>query len=171
RLLYAGTDLSLTQIAIRAGVHQTTISSWVRKYGWPARTTGFVPNKPADVAAAPTIANGKAAPEKAPPANRPAVRNPQKPTRRPQVSTLVDRLYRIIIRNLELMENRMSDDDKPAGDNPERDMRAIGNMVRSVEKLKEIEPEQSKRDAASAGGTKYPLSPDEEDRLRIEIVE
>ncbi len=83
----------------------------------------------------------------------------------------MDRLYHIIIHNLELMENRMSDDDKTAGENPERDMRAIGSIVRSVEKLKEIEPEQSKRNTASPGNTKYPLSPDEEDRLRIEIVE
>lgn len=84
---------------------------------------------------------------------------------------MVDRLYRIITHNLEIMETRMSDDDKPAGDGPERDMRAIGNIVRSVEKLKELEPDQSKRDTASTSTGRYPLSPDEEDQLRREIVD
>ena len=91
--------------------------------------------------------------------------------KRPSTRSLVDRLYRIITHNLETMESRMSDDEPTANDNPERDARAIGNLVRSVEKLKELEPEHSKRDARTVGNSRYPLSPGEEEKLRDEIVD
>jgi hypothetical protein len=179
RLLYFGSDLSVGAISRQSGVPKATISTWVKRYDWPRRppsktlpqVTPFGGPPGASVADQASVEVLEAAVQKSAPIKRRAAAKTRKKSPRPKFSTLVDRLYRIIIHNLELMENRMSDDVENAGDNPERDMRAIGNIVRSVEKLKEIEPEQSKRDAASAGNLKYPLSPDEEDRLRIEIVE
>jgi hypothetical protein len=90
--------------------------------------------------------------------------------RRPTVKSLIDRIYRVITHNLDVMERRMSEEDATAaGANPDRDVRAINSLVRSVEKLKELEPDTAKRDPVSEG--RYPLTREEEDQLRDEIVE
>lgn len=61
----------------------------------------------------------------------------------------------------------MSDETGTDAD-PERETRVIGNLVRNVEKLKELEAEQSKREPGRSG----PLlvTPEEEDRIRRKVV-
>lgn len=182
RILYCDTDVPVKEIAQRTGVHAKTIYSMAKSQDWPRR------GSPVHARAALKKArNGEATssdPSDAD-ADRPANanvttgakavasqrRSSAARRKRPPIKNIVDRLYHIINHNLELMETRMSDDDQPASDsNPERDMRAISSVVRSVDKLKEIEPEQSKRTNASTAGSRYPLSPEEEDRLRKDII-
>lgn len=168
RALYVDSDVTFEDIARRLGVSKGTLTVWINHYGWPKRGRHFGrPARPANAAPASPPAT-PAGPDR-PHAKAP--RRGSKRRKRPTTQTLVDRLYSIITHNLETMESRMSDDEPNANDNPERDARAIGNLVRSVEKLKELEPEHSKRDARTVGTSRYPLSPGEEEKLRDEIVD
>lgn len=168
RALYVDSDVSFEDIARRLGVSKGTLTVWINNHGWPKRGRHFGrPARPAN--AAPLSPPATAAGPDRPHAKAP--RRGSKRRKRPTTQTLVDRLYSIITHNLETMESRMSDDEPTANDNPERDARAIGNLVRSVEKLKELEPEHSKRDARTVGTSRYPLSPGEEEKLRDEIVD
>ncbi len=63
----------------------------------------------------------------------------------------------------------MSEENTPDRD-PERELRVLGNAVRTAEKLKELEAEQSKRDQSPAHG-RLVLSPEEEDRLRRRVID
>lgn len=186
RLLYVESDLTLKQIAARLDIAKGSVSAWATRYDWPRRspdhysraplTTPSVPPAPPDTspdridpgAGHAAVDDTATAPTPVPAvAKRRMIRR----RKRPPIKNIVDRLYHIINHNLELMETRMSDDDQPANDrNPERDMRAVSSVVRSVDKLKEIEPEQSKRTNGSTAGSRYPLSPEEEDRLRKDII-
>jgi hypothetical protein len=189
RLLYVESDVPMREIAIRTGVHLSTMKNWVKRYQWPARgprpfgkravqgrsgTHAAPPaNSDSDSQAAQSpgeegTAEHPAAGKEPAPAHNPA----RKRRKSASVQSLVDRLKNIITHQIELMESRMSDDDQiSSSDNPERDARALGNIVRSVEKLKELEPDHSKRDAGSVRNSRYPLSPGEEEKLRDEIVE
>lgn len=169
RMLYCDTTVSVDEIARRIGVAPSTINRLIRQNGWPLRgnvvaAMGQHIGDDADPAMSPTPVN--------PPQLAAAPKSNRKPPlRRPKMKSLVDRLYRVIVHNLEQMETRMSDDGNSAGDNPEREARAIGNIVRSIEKLKELEPDHAKPDASTRAKSRYPLTPAEEDRLRDEIVE
>lgn len=158
RALYVDTDIPIRIISQRVGVPMTTLKRWINDFGWPRRGSRRFGHPAPPATAAPDAAS--------PPVTRTVKRR-----KRPTVESLVDRLYSIITHNLESMESRMSDDQPTTNDNPERDARAIGNLVRSVEKLKELEPEHSKRDARTVGSSRYPLSPGEEEKLRDEIVD
>lgn len=148
RLLYENRAISVREIARRTGVPASSVHAWAKRNGWP-------PRKPPRL-----LADGSGP---APPLRRRRLR------KRLSVGRLVDRIYRVITHNLESMEQRMSEEENSSNENPEREARAISNIVRSVEKLKELEPDNSKRDPATNG--RYPLTRDEEDRLRDEIVE
>jgi hypothetical protein len=176
RVLYVESDVPMREIATRTGVHLSTIKTWVKRYAWPARgPRPFgrhpVAPKPAPGPASSSPAPGQLSPPS--PAAPPVTRAPARPRRKPaSVEALVDRLKSIITHQIELMESRMSEDDQTSSsENPERDARALGNLVRSVEKLKELEPDHSKRDAGTVRNSRYPLSPGEEEKLRDEIVE
>ena len=152
RELYLAGELTLREISARLDLPKGTISGWATRYDWPRRK----PRPPPD-------------PDK-PHRKRLAARRILRRRKRPTVETLVDRLYRIVTHNMELMEIRMSDEEIPEGDTPERNMRVVGTMVRSVEKLKELETEQSNRDNAPPAG-RYIVTPEEEERIRRKVVE
>lgn len=171
RLLVTQHDISLREISRRIDVPRGTLSGWVHRYGWlrPNTEHGAPVQLPAGVSGEPPVDTAAGTTQR--PEKRGTRRNALRHKRRPHVKTLVNRLYRIITHNLELMEIRMSDDSTSAADNPERDIRAIGNIVRSVEKLREIEPDQSKRDTATTGNHRSIISAEEEDRIRRTIIE
>lgn len=163
RLLYVESDLAVREVADRVGVDTSTITRWAQRLDWPRRRT----SQPGTSPQPPDISREDAAPRR--PRARPATR--RRKTGRPSLKSLVERLYRLIIHNLEVMEIRMSEDDSPTGERPERDMRAIGNIVRNIEKLREIEPDQSKRDASTGRGGRFPLTPEQEEELQRRLVE
>jgi hypothetical protein len=173
RALYVDSTVSFQDIAKRVGISKGKLTLWINHFGWPKR--GRVIGRPQPPPPADDLAPPAPPPDAIPAGpHRPRAKSTprlRKSPRRPSTKKLVDRIYRIITRNLETMESRMSDDEPTANDNPERDTRAIGNLVRSVEKLKELESEHSKRDAGSVSNGLYPLSPGEEDKLREEIVQ
>lgn len=170
KLLYVGTELTVPQIAARVGAHRRTITKWASKHEWPRRPMRGCSDEPASgsTTCLPTgsttgdIDSDALAPETLKPA-----------TAKRSRTALVTRLYRLIDQNITQMENRMSDDNPSQPKEPERDMRAISSAVRSVEKLKDLEPDQSKRDAPTAGArnTRSFLTPDEEDDIRRKVVE
>lgn len=80
------------------------------------------------------------------------------------------RLYRLLNHNIEVLESQMSDDTSSGDSAPERNLRTISNMVRSAEKLKELDTEQSKRLNAPPGG-RFLVTPEEEERIRRKVVE
>jgi transposase-like protein len=84
---------------------------------------------------------------------------------------LVQRLYNIIDRNLNLLESRMSDLDPADPAQPDRDTRALGTIVRSLEKLKDLEPGHDSTAATAPKAGRAPTTPEEEDQLRMRIVE
>ena len=171
RLLYTQSDISLQQISKKIAVPCGTLSGWVRRYGWRRQNSKNEASgqDPLLVVGAPPIAT--TADKSLRRAKVDKSRNAAHRKRRPKVKTLIDRLYRIIIHNLELMENRMSDDNTTASDSPERDLRSISNIVRSVEKLREIEPDQSTRDTATPGSRRAIITAEEEDRIRRAVIE
>lgn len=172
RLLYVGSDVPMREISRRVGVPLTTLQTWIKRHGWPMRGPRPFGQRPAQPPPLPEPDPAPVAPQAAVTGKIRAGATGAAKRKRPTTRTLVDRLYRIINHHIEVMESRMSDDDHTTqGDNPERDARAIGNLVRSVEKLKELEPEHSKRDARSVGTSRYPLSPGEEEKLRDEIID
>ena len=87
---------------------------------------------------------------------------------------LVRRLYRAIDTKLRQMEARMrSDLDKPDGGTAsaadhERDARAIGTLIKSLERIAELESTAAKSTGASDDARALA---DEADRLRSELAE
>lgn len=189
RVLYAESDLSQSQIARSLKISPSTLRRWAETQGWPARKPRS-PGRNTTLTAAPNLSDeptktetGKAddaeacASEPTPEDAAHVTGTPIEPAepkrkrrraKRPRIGQLVDRLYCIITQNLEDMESRMNEESEPAAKQPDQVARVVGNLVRSIEKLKELEPEQSKRDNAAV---RYPLTPEEEDRLRDRIVE
>ena len=163
RRLYVESSLTLREIAAQLGLKQGTISGWVSRYDWPRRSQrrGPVGNARASTDAEPAADRLRRA------RGRAGKRAPSGAERLP-VSTLVDRLYRVIIHQLEALESRMSEDDENGAGNPEREARAIGNIVRSVEKLNDLEPDRSKHGTAAGRPL---LTPEEEERIRRRVVE
>ena len=161
KLLWTDASISVAKIAIRIGASSSTVSRWAKDDAWPSRRKlKHAASKPAgDIppAESTTPGNHPPTPTSTATADQPASDS----------TTLIERLFRIINYNVQVMENRMSDD-SASGRDPERDMRAIGSVVRSVETLKELESEQSKRDNASERAV---ITPDEEDRIRRKVVE
>jgi len=83
---------------------------------------------------------------------------------------LVTRLYRLLDHNIEVLESQMSNDNGSGDPAPERNLRTISNMVRSAEKLKELDTDQSKR-LNAAPSANFLVTPEEEERIRRKVVE
>lgn len=156
RALSDDRSLSFTRIAELSGASITTLRRWAKADSWPPRdTTTVEAGQPTPLASPDATASAPTA------------------TRSPKRKALVARLYRLIDHNIRILESRMSDDNLPAGHEPERDTRVVGSLVRSVEKLKDLEPGKTKRDKRSSttGGTRSLLTPEEEDQVRRKVVE
>jgi hypothetical protein len=134
-----------TIAAIAAGhdLHESSIRRRAKREGWArgAASTAAVAagsELPAALAAAPSAPAGESA----------AGTGPLKKATRKKITraALIARVYRALATNLELMENRMSKERSSTSADSERDMRAIGSVVQTVERAKEVET-----DTASAG--------------------
>ncbi len=79
------------------------------------------------------------------------------------------RILHLIALKLTEMERQMSAGNADA--NPERDMRALNGMMQSIDKLKDLEPGHGNAGAADPKSRRAPATVEEEDRLRLEIVE
>jgi hypothetical protein len=178
--LWLDPEFSEPEVARRSRVALPTLRVWAKKYGWPQRPALRTPPDPL----APQRPTGTGLAEKKLPKKRLAkkrlspadssstVRSPARPDKTESLADaerneLIDRLYRLVHHNLKALESRMSDETGTDAD-PERETRVIGNVVRNVEKLKELEAEQSKRDSVRPG--QYHVTPEEEDRIRRKVV-
>lgn len=177
RLLYADRSIPLTEVAVRLGVSTSTLLRLVKEEGWPRRSDRAlrVHSRPR---ATPSGASGAEAahPQRVDLASEKRERPKETGSASPSQSAesrqdLIDRLYRLVHHNVKLLESRMSDENASDASGPERDMRVVGNLVRSVEKLKELEPEQSKRDNSPGGASRALVTPEEEDLIRRRVVE
>src|SRR5262245_28537457 len=144
--LYANPSISIGAIARRLGVTRRTVHRWAAAEGWPPRPaperlTGAAAGKPAarpptkkespdaDRAEVGSPGSTPATSPEAPRASRRASKRSRTPATRKR---LINRLYHLIDHTVSTMETRMSDDNPSNGKEPERDMRVIGNVVRSV---------------------------------------
>ena len=140
-------------IAARLGIGSTTIARWVRAENWPRR---------------------RQRPRAAPASLYPLpLSSPPPPARLPadvtvDFGSLAQRIFRLVDHNLSLMESKMNDE--PDSVVPERDIRTFGDVLRSAEKMKDVIPGHVSPDTASAS-RRAPITPEEEDQLRLRIVE
>jgi hypothetical protein len=145
RRLYEAGTLTVEEIGARLVVHRSTLLKWAAKEGW---------RRSAQAA---------------------EVRGRRRPTTAKALKAgrmeLVQRLYDVIDCNLSLLESRMSDHDPTDPAQPDRDTRALGTLVRSLEKLKDIEPGHDSSATTAPKAGRAPTTPEEEDQLRMRIVE
>ncbi|HXF53000.1 MAG TPA: helix-turn-helix domain-containing protein [Hyphomicrobiaceae bacterium] len=100
----------------------------------------------------------------------------RKPARASMRAYLIARLYRALLKNLDLLEKSMTEDEgAPRGD--ERSTRALGAIARTLEKLNDVEPGTDPAAVAPATAPKSrPRSAaapelEEAERLRLELAE
>ncbi len=170
--LWPDPALSLVDLSRRVGASRSTIRRWAFEGSWAGRELAPpTPRRkqPSPVTTIDTASTDTGLPDTAPP-DTAAPRAARGPDKRNVRKTLISRLYRLLNHKIQLMEERMSDENASGKDELERDMRVLGNAVRSVDKLKEVETEQSKRDTGDAAGRAI-ISPEEEDRIRRKVVE
>ncbi len=156
RVLFLDGRASNARIAATLGISRHTVAQWARTDGWQRGSA------PADDSLVSDALRTTGTDTIRPPAQ------PVPPSDRNQ---LVNRLYRIIDHTIRLLETRMSNDPAAPDAMTERDMRALGNIVRSIDKLKDLEPGHGKPDPDKPKAGRAPATPDEEDRLRKRIVE
>lgn len=157
RYLRAGT-LSRAEMSDRTGASVSTIARWEREFARTGTLSG------------PAASSLEPDPAASPPARaapRRKARSKQK--RNPSRSRLIRRLYGAIDRNLQQLEQRMTEDAPPTAADGERDARALGAAIRNIEKVTELEAATA-RDAQAGSGTAA-LSSEDADRLRLELAE
>ena len=161
RLLYLDGRTPLSAIAKQLCISDRTLRKWAESDGWQR---GSQPATEDAIKCALDIRHASPAASAKASAKRSAKHGAEP-------SNLVTRLYAIIERSITLLENKMSDDANEYGELAERDMRALGSLVRSIEKLKDLEPGHPKPDANKphVGQPKSAIA--EEERLRKRIVE
>jgi hypothetical protein len=175
RHLYVEGRITTADIAARFDVVESTVRRWAVRYDWPRRYQSKLTRMQAKAA----MARGEAPPPTRAPAIQPAVSSPASmpvPARAGQpvpesadVAGLVRRIYRAIELNLDLMESRMNDENAKGESAPERDLRALGDVLRSAEKVKELEAGNAPHASASSG--RAPRNADEASALRRRLIE
>ena len=154
RLDYQANDLSVRLISMRYAVSHSQIYSRAKAEGWPLRGHASRHSK---VIATPTeqLAADELVAEKS------SVRAPFRP--RKARFDLINRLYHAIDLKLSQMEKHMEDPLKKvsSGDH-ERETRAIGGLVRSLEHVTELNADLSSpnRKSSSAPPARAPSSTD-----------
>jgi hypothetical protein len=147
RIDYADKTLRLSTIAARHGLTVAQITALGRKHDWPAR--------------------GRAR-------SKSVVRKrPSKSASLAERRRIVRRLYAAIITKLAQLEDRMSSPETPTPADAERETRALASLIRSVERVHELETDLT-RGAKLAGN---PAGPDaagpnaDAERKRRELAE
>lgn len=145
RRAYADDRETIVEIAARLGVSTATIRRWRRENQWPLRS---VRRTAAEAAMMRRRACARRAESKA----KELTATPKTDAR--SRDALVQRLYRAIYRKLEHLETSMETTDPPSAADNDRETRAIGTLIRNVEKVAELETDLTRADAASAAGAK-----------------
>lgn len=157
------------------------------KHGWPKRPSPIKPkSKPAQTGPhLPTVAPPKSATDKTKPATRAKPSAPAKPKRRSSKTATarrarVTRLSAAIDTRLGILERRMAreldtidSEDSPSSADIERDIRAIGGLMKNLEQATEHENTGARTTGSSTrtrGRERDPAAAaDEADRLRREL--
>lgn len=153
RRAYADDRESIVEIAARLGVSTATIRRWRRENEWPLRS---VRRGALAAATAKRVAGAKR------PASKTKTKTKTTTTSSPGTpktdarsrAALIARLYRAIYRKLEHLETSMETTDPPSAADNDRETRAIGTLIRNVEKVAELETDLTRADAVNAAGGK-----------------
>lgn len=191
RLLRAG-KLSRAAIAEHVGISPATLRKWIKMYHWdvalgleekPKRPRAAVSKRnPTTPSPSPSPSPAPAAPQLQPP---PPLPSPQAPLPAappqpvdkavlhavPSRDALVSRLYAAIDRNLNLLEQRMSDDTTPSAADGERDTRALGTAIRNIEKVTELEAGTERNAGPAPRGRGREFTDEEARQIRLELAE
>jgi len=144
--LYETGEMTLAAIAELHGVTTSALYRKRRAEAWPVR----VP-----VAKAPKRA-------------RRSKRSRRASSREP----LLARLFKIVDRNLKLMERRMDSDEPGTAADRERDTRTIGTLTRTIGKITELQAETDVAgDTAGRSSSRETRDNRDTDALRLEIAE
>lgn len=147
RRAYADDRETVVEIAARLGVSAATIRRWRLENEWPLRSVRRCAHR-----AAPANRDAQAgrSASKSTTTSNPGTTKTDARSR----EALIQRLYRAIYRKLEHLETSMETTDPPSAADNDRETRAIGTLIRNVEKVAELETDLTRTDAASAGGAK-----------------
>jgi len=163
RRAYADDRETVVEIAARLGVSSATIRRWRRENQWPLRS---VRRTAAETAMIRRRASSKRAASKANAATATPTSDPR------SRAALIERLYRAIFRKLEHLETSMETTDPPSATDNDRETRAIGTLIRNVEKVAELETDLTRPDATAAGAKPASLYGGEDaDGRRRELAE
>ncbi len=99
-------------------------------------------------------------------------RKPNKRSRRTRQEPLLERLFKVVDRNLRLMERRMDSDEPGTAADRERDTRTIGTLTRTIGKITELQAETDVAgDTAGRRRSRDINDNRDTDALRLEIAE
>lgn len=147
RRAYADDRETIVEIAARLSVSAATIRRWRRENEWPLRSVrrgarAAVPAEPGAGAKRPASKTKTTS----------SLGTPKTDAR--SRAALIARLYCAIYRKLEHLETSMETTDPPSAADNDRETRAIGTLIRNVEKVAELETDLTRADAVSAAGSK-----------------
>jgi len=145
--LYCETDETVEKIAARHGLSPAAIFKRRAAEGWPPRRPRRA--KPAGARRFVKASGG----------------GPARGAR----GALEERLYQVMIRKLEKLEQRMNAGDVLSPADNEREMREIGAMIRNFEKVKEVG--NGEKGAGSVRESSSSLAAAHAERMRQEIAE
>jgi len=152
---YEGGEGTVVAIAKRHRVSRARIQRVARKQGWARRFPE------------------RCAPAVALPSDVPPAYSGQ--TNRVARKEMIRQLYRLVAHNLKRMETGMTTDDPASPIDKERETRAIGKLIQNVERVTELETDRNRGAPSSTGadarGEPGPLTPEETQRLSLELAE
>jgi hypothetical protein len=160
RRLWLETAEAPSAIASRFGLAHQTVVLAARRHGWGAR--------PLIEAVAPRSRRGagRTPPSKCKdPGSRRTVPKPPGARR-----DFFARLYGAIDMKLKTIEERMMSDEPSSPADTERDVRALGTLIRNIEKLHEFD-DQLSRGRPGQGGATGPTTADDAERRRHELAQ
>lgn len=161
RLLYANPAFTVREVAEKIGVDHSCIHKWAREMSWPRRLEN------------PAVFSVRraAGPKPVKPRTQQARLNKLESRR----LAIVERLYSVIEMALTELERQMSQNDPAHPRDPEREAQVINNMTRAVDKVKDLEPDNAKRNsvppAAGRARTRVRPTREQEEDVRRRIVE
>lgn len=155
---YVGGSGTVVAIGERHGVSDGQIRRRARVEGWPRRTS------PCREKVVGSEATPLLTPRRAPKSSRSSR------------AVMIRQLYRLVAQNLKRMETAMTTDDPASPADKERETRAIGKLIQNVERVTELETDRNRgakprSDADGKSGEPGPLTPEETQRLSLELAE
>jgi hypothetical protein len=140
---YIANARPLHEIAAAHGITVTRIHAWRRAFEWPSRRPP--PDAQSAAATKPAAASGDASPPQRRRQSR-RLTAAQRANRQ-----LTERIRTLIHRKLDQMELRMATSDPPNAADMERETRAIGTLIKNLEKVTEIETDRRPSGGRGAG--------------------